>query len=230
MDLSINSNQTTSLSPLEQFKKQQEEQNEKLASGLRINSAADDAAGLQIANRLSVQESQLSRQTSNAQNQINTNNVQSAQLNSITENLERANVLSIQSASPFGNNDAIQQELNQITDEVNTIADKAFGNDSLLSGLDVSDPQTTQAAIEGASETVNQLATANGAQTNGIESQINTYSTARVNVSSSRSAIQDTNFAQATSEQQQINSQLQAAIIGQKNEESRKGLLINQLL
>ncbi|MEW6983652.1 flagellin [Colwelliaceae bacterium 6471] len=229
MDLSINTAQTA-LSPLERFTKQQEEQNEKLASGLRINSAADDAAGLQLADRLSVEEQQLSRQSSNAQNVIGANEVQSAQLSSISENLERANVLSIQAANPLGGDIAIQAELSQITDEINAIAGNAFGDDNFISALDASDPQTTQAIIENASDTINQLATANGAQTNGLTSQINTYDTTRVNVSRAKSGVQDTDFSKTTADQQQLNTQLQVSIINQKNDDTRKGLLINQLI
>ena len=57
-----------------------------------------------------------------------------------------------------------------------------------------------------------------------------TYETARVNVSESRSRIEDTDYASETSDKERLNVILQAAIINKKDEESRKGILINQLV
>ncbi|GHG03990.1 flagellin [Thalassotalea marina] len=229
MNLSINS-PSSSLSIIDRVNKEREEKEEKLASGKRINSAADDAAGLQISERLTSQINGYEQLSVNAQDQINTNNVQSGQLSSISESLQRANVLSIQSANPLSDNNAIQGELDQLTEQINTIAGEALGNNSFISGLDANDPQATQQALEAAFTSINSDAAALGADSNALSSQVSSYEVTRVNVSESRSRIQDTDYASTGSEQQQLNTLLQAAVINKKDEDSRKGLLINQLV
>ncbi len=229
MAISINQ-PSGSLSLIDQLTKKREEQDEKIASGKRINSAADDAAGLQIASRLTSQINGYSQLSNNAQDDINVNNVQGGQLSSINESLQRANVLSIQSGSPLSDGDAIQGELDQLTEQINTIAEETFGTPNFLSGLDASDPVATQTAIEDAFNTINESSAALGAESNALASQVSTYQISIENVSSSRSRIEDTDFAKTTAEQQQINTLLQATIINKKDEESRKGLLFNKVV
>mgnify|MGYP000297750684 CR=1 FL=1 len=229
--MNVSLNQTPpSLSFIERLNKEREEKAEQLASGKRINSAADDAAGLQIANRLTSQINEYQQLSVNSQDQINVNNVQSSQLASISEGLLRAQELSVQSGSPLNDSSAIQGELDQITEQINTIAGEALGDANFLVGLDANNPNTTQSAIDIAFETLNVTASSLGAESNALESQIATYETSRVNVSESRSRIEDTDFAQATAEQQKLDTLLQATIITKKDSEARKGLLINQLI
>lgn len=228
MNLSIN--QTSSLSLIDRLAQEREEKDEKAASGKRINSAADDAAGLQISSRLTAQINGYAQQSVNAQDQVNTNSVQSGQLSSIAEGLQRANVLSIQSGNPLGDTNAIQGELDQLTEQINTIAGEAIGDPNFLSGLDATDPATTQATLEAAFETISSSASDLGAQSNALESQISTYEATRVNVSESRSRIEDTDYAKNSAEQQQLGTLIQSAIINKKDEDARKGLLINQIV
>ncbi|MCJ8319706.1 MAG: flagellin [Colwellia sp.] len=229
MAISINQ-PSSSLSLIDQLTKKREEQDEKIASGKRINSAADDAAGLQIASRLTSQINGYSQLSFNAQDDVNVNNVQGAQLSSIDESLQRANVLSVQSGSSLSDPDAIQGEFDQLTEEINTLAEEVFGTPNFLTGLDASDPVATQTAIEDAFKTINDSNSALGAESNALESQVSTYETSVINVSASRSRIEDTDFAKTTAEQQQINTLLQATIINKKDEESRKGLLFNKVI
>lgn len=229
MALSINQ-QSPTLSVIERLRKEQEEKQEQLASAKRINSAADDPAGLQIANRLTSQINGDAQLSVNAQDQINQNNIQEASFSAISDSLQRASELTVQAGSPLNDADAIQNELNQITEQVNAVAGEVLGDDSFLSGLDANDPATSQAAIEAAYDTISEQAAALGASSNGLTSQVNTYETSVVNVSAARSRIQDTDYAQATSEQSQFDTLLQTAIINKKDEEARKGLLINQLV
>ncbi len=229
MTLAINQT-SPSLSIIDRLNKEREDKDEKLASGKRINSAADDAAGLQIASRLTSQINGNQQLSYNAQDQVNINNVQEGQLASIAEGLQRASVLSVQSGNPLADSSAIQGEFDQITEQVNAIAGEALGDPNFLAGLDASDPATTQAALETALGTINENASALGADSNTLTSQAASYDTTRVNVSASRSRIEDTDFAKTSAEQQQVNTLLQTAIINKKDEESRKGLLINQLI
>lgn len=228
MNFSIN--QSSSLSFIEQAQKKREEETEKLSSGFKINQAADDAAGLQISNRLTSQINGLDQQAVNSRDQINLNNVASAQLSSITSSLQRANELSVQAGSPLSDSSAIQGELDQITGEINAIAGQALGNDSFISGLDANDPAASLAAVETALASVGEQASSLGAQSNGLQSQISTYEITSTNSSAARSRIRDTDFAQSTSEQQKNDILLQASLSIKKTEEERKGLLFNQMV
>lgn len=221
---------SSSLNILDRLTRDREDEDKKVASGKRINSAADDAAGLQISSRLTSQINEVSQRSVNAQDQVNVNNVQSGQLASISESLQRANTLSIQSGSPLSDSNAIQGELDQLTEQINTIAGEALGDPNFLSGLDANDPQATQAALETAFTSINDSAAALGADSNALESQVATYETSRVNVSASRSQIEDTDFAKTSAEQQQLNTLIQSTIVNKKDEDQRKGLLVNQIV
>jgi len=233
METSLNqgvTQSTSSVSYIDRLKEKRDEEDEKLASGKRINSAADDAAGLQIAEQLTSQINNHAQLANNSQDQLNINNVQSGQLSAIQEGLERANILSVQSTNPLADQSAIQAEFNQIAEQVNTVAGELFSDASFLSGLDAADSAATQAALDNAYSQVAETSSSLGAQNNSLSSQVATYQTAVVNVSSSRSRIQDTDYSQNSTEQQQAGVQLQASVITAKNEEARKGLLINELV
>jgi len=224
-------NQTpTSLSFIERINQKREDEEEKLASGKRINSAADDAAGLQIANRLSGQINQDRQLSFNAQDQVNLNHVEAGALSAINEGLQRANELSVQSANPLNDSNAIQGELDQITEQINTIASEVLGQNNFIGGLDATDPVTTQTILKDTSAIVSDSATTLGAESNALISQVATYETSVVNVSASRSRVEDTDFAKTSSEQTKMETLLQAAIQTKNNEEERKGLLFNRFV
>ena len=221
---------SANLSFIDKLNQQREQQAEKLASGKRINKAADDAAGLQIANRLTSQINQNQQLSFNAQDQANINNVEAGALSAINDALLRAETLSIQSGNPLYDSDVIQGELNQITEQINTLASDVLGQDNFISGLDASNPAATQTILQDTSSLVNDSASALGAENNALASQVATYQTSVINVSASRSRIEDTDFAAATSEQAKNEVLLQSAIIIKKNEEEHKGLLFNKLI
>lgn len=229
MNLSINQ-PSSALNYIERQNNEREEKDEKLASGKRINNAADDAAGLQVSSRLTAEINGYQQQSYNVQDQVNTNNVQEGGLSAIDESLQRANELSIQSANPLSEPNAIQGELDQLTEQINVIAGEVLGDPNFISGLDASDPALTQAALEDAFASVNDSATSLGAQSHALNSQVATYETTRVNVSESRSRTEDTDYASTSSDKEQNNVLLQSAIINKKDEEARKGLLINQVV
>lgn len=229
MNLSINQ-PSSSPSYIDRQSKDREEQNEKLASGKRINSAVDDPAGLQVSNRLTAQINSYQQENDNAKDQVNLNNVQAAGLSAIDDSLQRANVLSIQSGNPLSDPSVIQGELDQLTEQINTIAGEVLGDPNFVSGLDAGDPAATQAALEDAFASVNESASEFGAQSNALTSQSSTYETSRINVSDARSRIQDTDYASTTSEKERTEVLLQSAVLNKKDEEARKGLLVNQVV
>lgn len=230
MELSIN--QTSSaINNINQLQRKREEDDEKAASGLRINSAADDPAGLQIANRLTAEINESAQLSINARDQINLNTVQEGGLSAINDNLQRANELAISAGNPLNDSSIIQGELNQLTDQINTIAGEVLNDSNFIAGFDASDPSTTQDTINNALDTVNETAAALGANSNGLSSQISTYDTSMINSSAAGSRIQDTDFSANSSEQTRNDILLQSAIITKReDEEARKGLLVNQLV
>ena len=228
--MNISNTSSLSSSLISRLSQERDQRQEQLASGLRINRAADDPAGLQISSRLTAQQNQFNQEAVNALDQRNINNVQSGQLGSISESLQRANELSIQASNPLSDNSAIQGELDQITEQVNALAEQALGQSGFVSGLSASDPAATQASLEQAFEQVNQAATSLGAESNALAAQASVAQNSAVDIASSRSRIQDTDFAAATSQQRQNEVLLQAAVITRREEDQRRGLLVDQLV
>lgn len=109
-----------------------------LSSGLRINNASDDAAGLVNVNNLQAQIEGLNAAIYNSQSGINVSNIADSGLESITGNLQRIRELVIQSGNDVIGQDgltAIQSEINQNIDEINRITNTTqFTSNQLLNG------------------------------------------------------------------------------------------------
>ncbi|MCO5341369.1 flagellin A [Aeromonas veronii] len=110
----------------------------RLASGLRINSAKDDAAGLQISNRLTSQINGLDQGNRNANDGISVAQTAEGAMDEITSMLQRMRTLAQQSANGSNNTDdrvALQQEYTQLITEIDRVAkDTTFGGQNLLNG------------------------------------------------------------------------------------------------
>ena len=110
----------------------------RLASGLRINSAKDDAAGLQISNRLTSQINGLEQGNRNAQDGISYSQTAEGAMDEITNMLQRVRTLALQSANGTNNAKdriAIQQEVTQLCDEINRVSvSTTFGGTKILNG------------------------------------------------------------------------------------------------
>ncbi|MEL0648217.1 flagellin [Pseudoalteromonas agarivorans] len=111
---------------------------ERLSSGMRINSAKDDAAGLQISNRLTSQVNGLAVAQRNANDGISMAQTAEGAMNESTSILQRMRELALQSAN--GSNsaedrDALQQEVTALQTELTRISDTTtFGGVNLLDG------------------------------------------------------------------------------------------------
>ncbi|MGN0893858.1 MAG: flagellin, partial [Succinivibrio sp.] len=116
---------------------------QRLSSGLRINSAKDDAAGLQISNRLTNQINGLQQGNRNANDGIALCQTMEGALDETTSMLQRIRTLAIQAAN--GTNTtvdriAIQQEISQLSAEITRIACKTtFAGRQCLAGVNGSD-------------------------------------------------------------------------------------------
>ncbi len=111
---------------------------ERLSSGSRINSAKDDAAGLQISNRLESQMSGLNVAMRNANDGISIMQTAEGALKETTNIMQRMRDLSLQSANGANSaseRQALQEEMGALNDELNRIAETtSFGGRKLLNG------------------------------------------------------------------------------------------------
>ena len=111
---------------------------EKLSSGYKINRAADDAAGLSISEKMRSQIRGLNKAASNAQDGISLVQVAEGALNETHSILQRMNELATQAANDTNTSvdrEAIQQEMNQLTSEIDRIQSTTqFNSMNLLDG------------------------------------------------------------------------------------------------
>ncbi|MDH5887115.1 flagellin [Vibrio splendidus] len=111
---------------------------ERLASGSRINSAKDDAAGLQISNRLEAQMSGIDVAVRNANDGISIMQTAEGAMNETTNIMQRMRDLSLQASNGSNSQSertAIQEEVAALNDELNRIAETtSFGGKKLLNG------------------------------------------------------------------------------------------------
>jgi flagellin len=111
---------------------------ERLSSGMRINSAKDDAAGLQISNRLTSQINGLGVAQRNANDGISMAQTAEGAMSASTDILQRMRELALQSANGSNSStdrDAMQKEVVALQNELTRIADTtSFGDITLLDG------------------------------------------------------------------------------------------------
>ena len=147
---------TTNVSALNAYRNLSSTQNdlskslEKLSSGLRINRAADDAAGLAISEGLKSQVNGLNVAQRNAQDGISVIQTAEGALTEVHSILQRMRDLAVQAGNDSNNDEsrtAIQTEVTQLTSELVRIADSTnFNGISLLQG---GDPLTFQVGADG---------------------------------------------------------------------------------
>jgi flagellin len=104
---------------------------ERLSSGLRINSAKDDAAGLAISERFQSQISGLNQAQRNANDGISLAQTAEGAMDEITNNLQRIRELAVQSANAtnsISDRQALNQEVQQRIEEINRIASQTSFN------------------------------------------------------------------------------------------------------
>ncbi|MDA0148088.1 flagellin [Vibrio sp. LaRot3] len=140
MAVNVNTNVSamTAQRYLNQATNSQQTSMERLSSGSKINSAKDDAAGLQISNRLNVQSRGLDVAVRNANDGISIAQTAEGAMNETTNILQRMRDLSLQSANGSNSKServAIQEEVTALNDELNRIAETtSFGGNKLLNG------------------------------------------------------------------------------------------------
>ena len=110
----------------------------RLSSGLRINSAKDDAAGLAISERFTSQIRGLNQAARNANDGISLAQTAEGALGSIGSNLQRMRELAVQSANATNSSSdraALQQEVSQLASEIDRVATQTqFNGTNLIDG------------------------------------------------------------------------------------------------
>jgi flagellin len=110
----------------------------RLSSGLRINSAKDDAAGLSIASRFTSQINGMNQAIRNAGDAVSLTATAESALGEISDNLQRVRELAVQASNSTYNADdraALQTEASQLIAEIDRVANATnFNNISLLDG------------------------------------------------------------------------------------------------
>ncbi len=116
----------------------QAKSSEKLSSGYRINRAGDDAAGLKISEKMRSQVRGLTRASTNAQDGVSLIQTAEGALNEAHSILQRMNELAVQGANDTNetiDRDAINEELDQLTKELDRISETTqFNKQNLLDG------------------------------------------------------------------------------------------------
>ena len=162
----------------------------RLSSGLRINGAKDDAAGMSIANRMSSQITGLNQATRNANDGISLTQTAEGGLSEINTNLQRMRELAVQSANSSNTASdrvALQQETKQLLQEIQRVAsttdfngikllDGSFQNKAFQIGANAG--QTTNisvasAAIKDLGSSANSAITSRGMSTNKSNAALN---------------------------------------------------------
>ena len=111
---------------------------QRLSSGLRINSAKDDAAGMAISSRMTAQINGLNQAARNANDGISLAQTAEGSLNAIADNLQRLRDLSVQSSNASNSASdraSMNAEATQLVAEINRVASTSqFNGVNLLDG------------------------------------------------------------------------------------------------
>ena len=220
---------------------------EKLSSGLRINRAADDAAGLSISEKMRGQIRGLTQASRNAQDGISRIQTAEGALNEVSNMLVRMKELAVQRANGTYNTDDktnLSLEMGSLSSEITNIFNNTKFNGSAVlttaATIVISDDGTTNLAIaattstvitglsnnptvtsiENAIKKVNSARATYGSQQNRLESTVRNLNTTVENLQAAESRIRDTDMANemATFTKNNILQQAATAMLAQANQ------------
>ena len=180
----------------------------KLSSGYRINSAADDAAGLAISEKMRALLTQYAAQYNNAQMDIGYAQTGDGALSTVHESLGRMRELAMQASNgTYSDSDreVLQKEFSQLSSEISRVYDSTnfngvhmLENMPDLSSFNIGTQDGASAAIDGLSAAINAISDQRGtfgAQQNGAERTASMLMDARINTQAAESEIRDLDFA-----------------------------------
>lgn len=228
---------------------------QQLSSGKRINSASDDAAGSQIVERMNSEINSNSVYISNSLDSFNYINTANSVLDNINNDAMRIRELTIQSGNGMytaSDKEALQNEINQLQDNINTSINNSEFNDkpifqgiksqissnnfieispsiNNISNIDINDPESLE-QIDDFLKNVQKEQSELGAQANAIDRNVEYLTSKNINESSARSSIQDLDYAKTSTERsiQEVQDNLKLNIQNMKN--IQKGNIIDLLV
>ena len=190
---------------------------QRLSSGLRVNSARDDAAGLAVGMTLEASVRSLTVQIRNEADNISTNQTRDAELSVATDILQRMSELSVQAQGSNG-----KAEVDKINTEYNALHGEAsaLGFAVTTSALTSSNGATAQGAVSTALGNVATSRAALGAAISVSEFTIQRLEARRESDAAARSRIMDADFAMETANltRGQILQQAGTAMVAQANQ------------
>ncbi|RME27648.1 MAG: hypothetical protein D6800_04765, partial [Candidatus Zixiibacteriota bacterium] len=213
----------------------------KLSSGVRINSAADDPAGLVISERLRSRIAELNGEIQNTTNNVFKYDYASAALGGLRSQLNSLRSLALAAANAGGNTETMQQTFEQSAQETvatynQAVTDAeyngarlfdgsagALGTLPLVENIDLSSPEKAQdaiATIDEALQQVNSLDVQIGSTVKDrFQSELASLETERQNLLAADSVIRDTDYAVGISRlvRSRIAVQVSTALLAQGN-------------
>lgn len=192
---------------------------QRLSSGLRVNSARDDAAGLAVAMGFDSQVRGLTVQMRNAGDAISEAQKQDAALAVATDVAQRMYELKTQSTGTYGsaNTTLIDAEFNALNSELSTLMTEGGSSNTLSNGV----TSNTTAAISGLiTSTIASARATLGGTIAQQEFEIQRFEAARESYAAARSRIMDADFASETANltRGQILVQAGTAMVAQANQ------------
>ncbi|MBB6521613.1 flagellin [Pseudoteredinibacter isoporae] len=206
-----------------------------LSSGSRINSAADDAAGLAQDTRFDSQLRANAVLSRNLGDQLGLNQISEGYLKGALDGVARARELVLQAGNGTSESNALQPEADYIVETVNDLAAQGFGTDaeaeSYLSSFNLpGSVEDNLATLDDLQGRLLERASELGAESNGLEVRINNYEVSSINLSAAKSRLSDTDYAQAVSEKSKQQTLQQVQITLQKEKNEQAGAIIDQLI
>lgn len=197
------------------------------STGKRINSAADDAAGLAISSKMESQIAVSDQKATNKLDEISFSDVKEGALSGVAEGLRRIKTLASSANNSFYGDiekSAVQLEIDGLKNDIKDIYDQTEFNgvnvfeEGAFDELGISDFSVTGDfdidAIDKAINSVSLDRAKEGAETNSLRSQINYLNNSTYNLTSSMSRISDTDIASLSTrlEQQKVMFSLKNAM------------------
>ncbi|MCP4580604.1 MAG: hypothetical protein GY839_03245 [candidate division Zixibacteria bacterium] len=234
MRINSNANAHNTMRNLQESKERMKASMEKLSSGLKINRAADDPAGLIISEQMRSQIATIEQEIKNIDMSDNKYSTSEGNLNTLQSDLHEMRNIAMAAANEGGNSEeaqeAYQQSLNDATQGFNNTRDTAsYGTQKLLDGsagstndiqpmenLDVSTAQAAQESIEAIDAKLAEISQARGEigsiQKNDLAARRDNLMTELSNLTAAESTVRDTDMAREFTEFIKSEIQVKAGI------------------
>lgn len=202
---------------------------ERLASGKRINSAKDDAAGLAVAMQMEASSRVLMVNIRNMSDVISQTQIAESALGSVSDMLQRMNELDIQANSSSlsqQDRDSINLEFKALAESITKVQEQATMNGQTVFSGNIQpiatiagDAGSSSVDIKNALEAVNLSRSEAGAKLNTLDFQIQSMQVNYENQQAAKSRIMDADYAQETANQAKylIMQQAGIAMLAQAN-------------